>query len=597
MSVKEVKEEIKEEALKHTAEHILHTAMQKLYPNLRKVMGPPIEMGFYFDFDLEGQNISPDDFPSIEAEMQKIIEANLPIIKREVSVEEAKELFKSNQYKLNTIDRLEKEGEGTFSIYEIGSPKDTYHDIDLCKGPHLESTGQVKAFKLTEVAGAYYLGDEKNKMLQRIYGVAFSSQKELEEYLNLIEEAKKRDHRKLGQQLDLFCFSELVGPGLPMFTPKGTIIKEELQKHVEKVCRDFGFEKVITPHLAKIDLYELSGHAKKFSDELFHVNSIKGHEFVMKPVQCPHQTQIYASKLRSYKDLPIRYMESEKQYRAEKPGEVGGLNRVYAITVEDGHSFCTVDQVKDEVKGMINIIKEFYSALGLWENSWVSLSVRDYDHPEKYIGEACDWDTCESMLQEVSNEMGLNAKRCEGEAALYGPKIDVMFKDSLGKEIQIPTVQVDFATPKRFTLYYINDKGEKVPPVMVHRAILGSYERMMALLIEHFAGAFPVWLSPIQVQVIPISEKNTEYANKISTQLKNDDIRVAVDSSDSTMQQKIREAQMQKIPYMLIIGDKEQEKNQVSVRLRTEENKGVMSLDDFTDIMGKKYLTKSLDLW
>nr|MBP8961153.1 threonine--tRNA ligase [Patescibacteria group bacterium] len=315
------------------------------------------------------------------------------------------------------------------------------------------------------------------------------------------------------------------------------------------------------------------------------------------PVQCPHQTQIFASKLRSYKDLPIRYMESEKQYRAEKPGEVGGLNRVYAITVEDGHSFCTVDQVKDEVKGMINIIKEFYTALGLWENSWVSLSVRDYDHPEKYIGEACDWDDCENMLQEVSDEMGLNAKRCEGEAALYGPKIDVMFRDSLGKEVQIPTVQVDFATPKKFGLYYINEKGEKVPPVMVHRAILGSYERMLALIIEHFAGAFPVWLSPVQVVIIPISEKNVGYAKTILAKLKEKEIRAKMDSSDKTMQQKIRDSQMQKIPYMLIIGDKEQEKEQVSVRLRTEENKGNMPLEEFTDIISKKYLTKSLDLW
>nr|MBP8961289.1 threonine--tRNA ligase [Patescibacteria group bacterium] len=360
----------KEEALRHTAEHVLHTAMQKLYPTLKKVMGPPIETGFYFDFDLEDQNITPDDFPTIEAEMQKIIDAKLPIVRKEISLEEAKKLFKDNPYKLDTIERLESKNESEslpaeaptpavvltenepskppvgnnlnshkppiLTIYEIGSPNDKYHDIDLCKGPHLENTGQIKAFKLMEVAGAYYLGDEKNKMLQRIYGVAFDTSEELEKYIHLVEEAKKRDHRKLGQQLDLFCFSELVGPGLPLFTPKGTIIKEELQKHVEKVCREYGFEKVITPHLAKVDLYEISGHAKKFSDELFHVKSVKGHEFVMKPVQCPHQTQIFASKLRSYKDLPIRYMESEKQYRAEKPGEVGGLNRVYAITVEDG---------------------------------------------------------------------------------------------------------------------------------------------------------------------------------------------------------------------------------------------------------------------
>lgn len=584
------------DALRHSAEHVMHTAMQKLYPNLKKVMGPPIEDGFYMDFDLEGQNISSEDFPKIENEMEKIIKADLPIKRKEVSIEEAKETFKDNTYKLETIEEIAEKGEG-ITFYELGSEDSEYHDVDLCKGPHLESTGQIGAFKLLNVAGAYYKGDENNVMLQRIYGTAFPTKEELERYLELREEAKKRDHRKIGQQLDLFTFSELVGSGLPLFTPKGTVIKEELQNHIEKVCRNYGFEKVMTPHLGKIKLYELSGHAKKFSEELFHVSSPRGHEFVMKPVQCPHQTQIYASKLRSYRDLPIRYMESEKQYRAEKPGEVGGLTRVYAITVEDGHSFCRVDQVKDEVKGMINIIKDFYSALGLWGDHSVSLSVRDYEHPEKYIGSTGDWDKCETMLEEVAEEMELDAIKQEGEAALYGPKIDVMFKDALGKEIQIPTVQVDFATPKRFDLSYIDENGDKVPPVMVHRAILGSYERMLALLIEHFAGNFPVWLAPVQTRIIPVSEKNNEYANKVANNLKEKDIRVEVDTSDNTMQSKIREAQMQKVPYMLIVGDREQTNGTVSVRLRTEENKGAISIEEFTDIITKKYLTKDLQLW
>lgn len=584
------------EALRHSAEHVLHTAMQKLYPGLKKVMGPPIETGFYMDFDLEGQNISSDDFPAIEEEMQKIVNADLPIKRKEISKKEAENLFKNNPYKLDTIKEIVEKGE-QISVYELGTPDSEYHDIDLCKGPHLNSTGEIGAFKLLNVAGAYYKGDENNKMVQRIYGTAFPTQEELQAHLKWLEEAKARDHRKIGQQMDLFTFSELVGPGLPLFTPKGTVIKEELQRHVEHVCRNYGFEKVITPHLAKIRLYELSGHAKKFADELFHVTSPKGHEFVMKPVQCPHQTQIYASKMRSYRDLPIRYMESEKQYRAEKPGEVGGLNRVYAITVEDGHSFCRVDQVKSEVKGMINIIKDFYTALGLWGDHWVSLSVRDYDHPEKYIGEIKDWDLCEKMLEEVSEEMELNAVRQEGEAALYGPKIDVMFRDALGNEVQIPTVQVDFATPKRFDLYYIDEKGEKVPPVMVHRAILGSYERMIALLIEHFAGAFPVWLAPVQVSVIPISDQNLEYARKVKGQLKEREFRVEVDDSNNTMQAKIRDAQLQKVPYMLIVGGREEENGTVSVRLRTQENKGTMKLAEFTDIITQKYLTKDLNLW
>ena len=320
--------------------------------------------------------------------------------------------------------------------------------------------------KLLRISGVYLNGDSNNEMIDRISGKAFDSMEALNEYLKLIEEAKERDHRKIGQDLDLFCFSEYVGGGLPLYTPRGTIIKDELQKEIEKVCRKYGFQKVSCPSLADISLFETSGHAKKFNDELFRVNSPKGHKFVLKPVQCPHHTQIFASKLRSYKDLPIRYMESDKQYRAELQGAVGNsLSRVYAITVEDGHSFCRVDQVKQEVINMCNLIRDFYSRMGLWNNVWVSLSVRDYNHPEKYIGEQSDWDLCEQMLQEVSDELNLNAKRCEGEAALYGPKLDFMFKDALGRDIQIPTVQLDFAMPKRFDLNYIDENGKNNIPL------------------------------------------------------------------------------------------------------------------------------------
>ena len=345
---------------------------------------------------------------------------------------------------------------------------------------------------------------------------------------------------------------------------------EELKKEVEKICRHYGFEKVSAPALAKIELFETSGHAKKFGDELFHVTSDKKHNFVLKPVQCPHHTQLYASKTRSYKDLPIRYMESDKMYRAEKTGEVGGLSRVYAITVEDGHSFCRVDQVKNEIKNMVNIIKDLYSSIGLWDNHWVSLSVRDYDHPEKYIGESSDWDICEKMLQEISDEIKLDAQKREGEAALYGPKLDFMFKDATGREIQIPTVQIDFATPKRFGLEYINEKGEKVPPVMVHRAILGSYERFLVLLIEHFAGAFPLWLSPVQVAILPVSEKFNSYAQKIYSQLLENNIRVEISDESESLGKRIREAEKQKIPYMLVVGEKEEADNSVAVRSRKE---------------------------
>jgi threonyl-tRNA synthetase len=556
--------EVSIEIMRHSLAHILASAVLEMFPETKFGVGPNIENGFYYDFELP-RTLIPEDLPILEDKMKEIMKKNYPFEKTVVARERAIELFKKakQDYKLEILSGEANEKE--VSLYKSGE------FVDLCRGPHIDSTGEIdqRSFKLMKIAGAYWRGNEKNKMLQRIYGVAFGNKNDLAQYLKQLQEAEKRDHRKLGKELDLFCFSNLVGAGLPLFTPKGTIIKEELQKHIEKVCRNYGFQKVMTPHLTKIDLYEISGHAKKFGKELFHVSSEAEHDFVMKPVQCPHQTQIYASRPRSYRDLPIRYMESEKQYRAEKTGEVGGLNRVYAITVEDGHTFCRPDQVKSEIIGLVNIIKDFYSALGLWGNHWVSLSVRDYAHPEKYIGETEDWDLCEKMLQVVSDELGLNAKRCEGEAALYGPKLDFMFKDAMGKEVQIPTVQVDFATPKKFNLTYVDKDGTEKHPVMVHRAVLGSYERFMALLIEHFAGAFPVWLSPIQVKILPVSsEKHIDYANKIRSLLINEDIRAEVDDSNESIGKKIREAEKQKTPYMLVVGDKEAESNSVAVRSR-----------------------------
>ncbi|MFC1727207.1 threonine--tRNA ligase [Patescibacteria group bacterium] len=567
------------EAMRHSCEHVLTQAMLRLYPDIKMAMGPPIETGFYFDFDPGKHKISEADFPKIEKEMAKIVKENLPLKKEVVSVKKAKELFKGNEYKQEWLDEIEQEGEEA-NLYRTG--KDF---VDLCAGPHVTSTGKIGAFKLLSIAGAYWRGNEKNKMLTRVYGTCFATPKKLRQHLSQLEEAKKRDHRKLGKELDLFCFSDLVGPGLPLFTPKGTIIKEELQKFIEKICYEYGYGKVMTPHLAKIKLFEKSGHAEKFSQELFHVSSGREHEFVMRPVLCPHQTQIYASKPRSYKDLPIRYMESEKQYRAEKSGEVGGLNRVYAITIEDGHSFCTVNQVKDEIKTMIKIIERFYSALGLWGNHWVSLSVRDYEHPEKYIGKPKDWDQCEAILEEVNQEMKLKAQRREGEAALYGPKLDFMFKDSLGNDVQIPTVQIDFATPKRFDLFYIDQKGEKVSPVMVHRAVLGSYERMIALLIEHFNGAFPVWISPVQVAIIPITDKHLAYCQKLQEKLKNKNIRTQLNDRAETTSAKIRNAELQKVPYMLIVGDREVEGKKVNVRTRGKKVLGDMALEKFTKLI------------
>jgi threonyl-tRNA synthetase len=567
------------EMIRHGLSHVMAAAVKELYPDVKFAIGPAIDNGFYYDFDFGKEKMSEEDLAKIEKKMREIIKKDLKFEKSELKIDEAiaKEKKSGQIYKEELIKDLKSEGEKEVSYYKLGEFE------DLCRGPHLTSIGKFKSagFKLTKLAGAYWRGDEKRNMLTRIYGVAFADKKELEDYLKMMEEAEKRDHRKLGKELDLFCFSSLVGPGLPLFTPKGTIIKEELQKHIENVCRNYGFEKVMTPHLSKIDLYEISGHAKKFSEELFHVSSGAGHDLVMKPVQCPHQTQIYASRLRSYRDLPIRYMESEKQYRAEKAGEVGGLSRVYAITVEDGHTFCRPDQVKDELIGMVNIIKDFYSALGLWDNHWVSLSVRDYNHPEKYIGEPKDWDLCEKMLQEVSDELGLDAKRCEGEAALYGPKLDFMFRDAMGKEIQIPTVQVDFATPKKFNLLYTDKDGIEKNPVMVHRAILGSYERFMALLIEHFAGAFPVWLSPVQVKVISVGEKHIEFCQKLAGDFKNENIRVEVDGDNETVGNKIRKATSEKIPYVLVIGDREMESVKLAVRDRGSREAREIDKDEF----------------
>ena len=436
--------------------------------------------------------------------------------------------------------------------------------------------------KLLRISGVYLDGDSSKEMIVRIVGKAFASIEEVRKYEDFLEDAKERDHRKIGQELDLFCFSDYVGPGLPLYSPRGCIVKDELQREIERVCRKYGFQKVSCPSLADISLFETSGHAMKFNDELFRVESPKGHKFVLKPVQCPHHTQIYASKLRSYKDLPIRYMESDKQYRAELQGAVGGLSRVYAITVEDGHSFCRVDQVKEEVMNMCNLIRDFYSRMGLWDNHWVSLSVRDYEHPEKYIGSKEDWDKCEEMLKEVSDELGLNAVRCEGEAALYGPKLDFMFKDALGREIQIPTVQLDFATPKRFGLFYIDENGEKQVPVMVHRAVLGSYERFLVLLLEQFKGVLPIWLSPVQVNIIPVNVKyHDEYCRKLKDLLIDEDIRVEYDDSKENMGKKIRNSNVMKNPISVIIGDNERDNNLVSFRKLGSEENISLPIDEF----------------
>ncbi len=574
------------EKLRHSLSHIMALAVLNIWPDVKFGIGPSIDNGFYYDFDFGKQKIESDDLLKISKEMEKIINEDLKFEKSEMDINDAiKEEEKKNQkYKVELLKELKEEGEEKAVYYKLSNFK------DLCKGPHLKSSGEIKkeSFKIAKIAGAYWRGSEENKMLTRIYGLAFETKKELSEYLDFLKEAEERNHKKLGQELDLFCFSDLVGPGLPLFTPQGSIIIEKLQEKVEKICKNYGFQKVRTPHFAKIKLFELSGHAKKFSEELFHVSSERKHNFVIRPVLCPHETQIYASKIRSYRELPIRYMESEKMYRAEKPGEVGGLNRVYSITVEDGHSFCRTSQVKDEIKGIVNIIKDFYKIFGLWGNHRTCLSVRDYNNLEKYIGEKEDWDLCEKMLQEVSDEMNLDAQKEEGEAAIYGPKLDFMFKDALGREIQIPTVQVDFATSKRFDLSYIDENGQKQFPVMVHRAILGSYERFLALLIEHYAGAFPFWISPNQIRILSISEKQNNYCVDLRKEFLKLDFRVDLDINNETVANKIRKGIKDKIPYLVVIGDKEMNSSKLSVRSRSTGKTIEMSKESFLNQITKE---------
>lgn len=581
--------------LRHTAEHILQAAMQELYPNIKRVMGPPIEEGFYFDFDLD-ERISELDFDAIETVMHEVVKANLAMVRRVVSYDEAKKLFADNKYKLDILEEIKARNE-EITVYAMGEMGDKFYYEDLCMGPHVKSTGEVSAFKLLSVAGAYYKGDEKNKMLQRIYGTAFENAAELAEYVTLLQKRKENDHRELNKVLDIFATSDLVGKGFIMYTPNGTIIRNELKNHLLTVCKRYGAKEVDIPHLAKIDLYQKSGHAEKFKDELFRVISHYDEEFVLKPVNCPHHTQIYASRPRSYKDLPIAYVESTQQHRDEKPGAIGGLNRARSFEIDDGHTFCRPDQIKSEAINIINIIKDFYEVFGMWGKHWVSLSFRDPATPEKYIGDEAGWKTAQQMLLEINIELGLNGKVMEGEAALYGPKIDIMLKDALGNDRQLGTVQVDFAMPGRFGLTYTDKDGSEKTPVMLHRAILGSYHRFIANLLENTGGALPVWLSPVQIALIPISNTHHAYAQEIALKLKDDGLRVELFDKDDTMQAKIRDAQLRKIPYMFVLGDREVAQRQVSVRTRENANIGALDIDQAIEKIKSIYLTKSLNLW
>lgn len=583
--------------IRHSAAHILAYAVKNLYKDVKVAIGPVIDEGFYYDFDFGTDSITEQDLEKIEKEMKKIISKGVVFKQEWVDTSKAKEIFKDEPYKLEIVEEISKGDredfgkKGQVSIYTSGE------FVDLCKGPHIDESKDIKAIKLLNIAGAYWKGDEKNKMLTRIYGTAFERSEDLKKYLEELEKRKENDHRVLGQKLDLFCFSDMVGKGLVMYTPKGTAIKNTLKEELLKISKKYGVQEVNIPHLAKIELYETSGHAQKFSDELFRVQTHYDEEFVLKPVNCPHHTQIYASRQRSYRDLPIRYIESTQQHRDEKPGALGGLNRTRSFEIDDGHTFCTPQQIKQEVINTVKIIEEFYKSLDMWDGHWVSLSFRDKEHQEKYIGDVQDWENAEKMLQEVSDELKLNGKVMEGEAALYGPKIDFMKKDAMGNDRQLGTVQVDFAMPKRFKLTYIDEKGEEKTPVMMHRAILGSYGRFIANLLETTAGAFPVWLSPVQVQVIPISDKVAKYASEIKDKLENEDIKVEIDDRDETMQNKIRKAQEQKVPYMVIVGEREEKNNEISLRTREGKQYNNLSMEEFVEKVKSVIESKNLNLW
>lgn len=553
-------------AIRHSLAHLLAATVVEMYPGAQNSIGPAIENGFYQDFELP-KPIAEADLPKIEAAMREKLKGWNGFERREVSKEQALKEFEWNKYKQELINEFAEDGK-QLTFYVSGN------FVDLCKGGHVNDMALIKpdAFKLTRIAGAYWRGDEKNKMLTRIYGIAFETKEQLDRFLKEQEEAKGRDHRKLGQELDLFTFSDLVGAGLPLYTPRGTVLIEELKGALRQISKEYDNQLVSIPHLAKIELYKTSGHADKFADELFHVKSHYDQQFVMKPVNCPHHIQIYAAKPRSYRELPLRYIEQTMQYRDEKPGQIGGLQRVRGFTVDDGHTFCRVDQIEQEANNLVEIIRHFYSSLGLWDKKWVSLSVREADAQDKYLGSPEDWDKAEAMLEKVCSEQGLEAKRMEGEAAIYGPKIDFMFEDALGRQTQLATVQLDFAMPKRFGISYIDEKGQEQPPVIIHRAILGSFERFIMLLIEHFAGKFPVWLSPEQVRLITVNQEQptVEFAQSILAKARELDLRVIVDNDNESVGKKIRNAELMKVPYVLVIGEKEIQSGQVVPRVRSD---------------------------
>ncbi|ADU95132.1 threonine--tRNA ligase [Geobacillus sp. Y412MC52] len=564
--------------LRHSTAHLMAQAIKRLYGNVKLGVGPVIENGFYYDIDME-HKLTPDDLPKIEAEMRKIVKENLDIVRKEVSREEAIRLYEEigDELKLELIADI-PEGE-PISIYEQGE------FFDLCRGVHVPSTGKIKEFKLLSISGAYWRGDSNNKMLQRIYGTAFFKKEDLDRYLRLLEEAKERDHRKLGKELELFTTSQQVGQGLPLWLPKGATIRRIIERYIVDKEVALGYDHVYTPVLGSVELYKTSGHWDHYKENMFPPMEMDNEELVLRPMNCPHHMMIYKSKLHSYRELPIRIAELGTMHRYEMSGALTGLQRVRGMTLNDAHIFVRPDQIKDEFKRVVNLILEVYKDFGIEEYSF-RLSYRDPHDKEKYYDDDEMWEKAQRMLREAMDELGLDYYEAEGEAAFYGPKLDVQVRTALGKDETLSTVQLDFLLPERFDLTYIGEDGKPHRPVVIHRGVVSTMERFVAFLIEEYKGAFPTWLAPVQVKVIPVSpEAHLDYAYDVQRTLKERGFRVEVDERDEKIGYKIREAQMQKIPYMLVVGDKEVSERAVNVRRYGEKESRTMGLDEFMALL------------
>ena len=559
-------------AMRHSAAHIMAEAVLELVPGAKFAIGPPIEHGFYYDFELP-ESLTNDDLAKIDRRMRRTIKRNVAFEHSEISKDEARQMFADQPYKLELIDGIEDDH---VSIYAHGK------FVDLCEGPHVKRSGKVGAFKLTSIAGAYWRGDENNTMLQRIYGALFETQEELDAHLERVEDAQRRDHRRLGRELELFTTHEDIGAGLPLWLPKGATVRRKLEEFITGLEREAGYQHVYSPHLAKRELFERSGHWDHFKDDMFPPMDLDHEQMVLRPMNCPHHILIYSSKLHSYRELPVRLAEMGTMYRWERSGVIGGLTRVRAMTLNDAHIFCEPSQVKEEFSGVMQLVERAYDILGITEYSY-QLSLRDPDDKEKYAGNDEMWDMAEGVLREAMDDLGLPYTEATGEAAFYGPKLDIQFADLMGREETYSTVQIDFHLPKQFDLSYIGKDGAEHQPVIIHRGVLSTMERMMAYLIELYGGAFPLWLAPVQAVVIPIADRHIDYARRVADDLRAVGLRVELDDRGERMQAKIRDAQLQKVPYMLVVGDKEEEAGTVAVRQRSGEDLGALPVFQVID--------------